>query len=281
MSKYRPSINAGWARDSRGLSARAALAPARDLGDQGQQVGEVVIVELKDAGNGLKYLQGRTAVTSALEPQGVVGADAREHGDFLPAQSGHTADPDIGIPACVGLISSRRARRYAPRAFAVPTEGALLAPGWGRNATTGMPCIKPGRKSRVPPPTALRIKAGVLRLNPERPEGSSDRLPQFQRIKAPPVTCCEPRHRTQGMWRRVPRTVRYASLTVAQTNMPAQTSEGLSPACQMPGVGWATGGPARCRPQVQAWRRPAAPAYRHPRNPPRRGTPRASFHWLR
>jgi hypothetical protein len=61
----------------------AAPAPARRLGDQCQQVLEVLVVELQHPGDRLEHLDGGVAITTAFQAQVVVGADAGEHRDLL------------------------------------------------------------------------------------------------------------------------------------------------------------------------------------------------------
>jgi hypothetical protein len=62
-----------------------------------------LVVELQDIGDSVDDLLGGVTITSLLESEVVLGADAREEGDLFAAQSGHAPasagrEPDLLRP---------------------------------------------------------------------------------------------------------------------------------------------------------------------------------------
>ena len=94
--------------------AAGSLAVAAEA----KQVLRFHLVETEDANQRFEHLNGRVAVASSLEPEVVVGADAREQRDLLASQAGHSTVRS-GREAHLGRRDHRRrARRYSPRRFA-------------------------------------------------------------------------------------------------------------------------------------------------------------------
>ena len=104
------------------LAARPRRRRRGPGGGQAQQVLRGGRVEPEHAGQRLQHLRRRVAVAALLQPQVVVGADARERRDLLAAQARRAPHArDAAAPHPRGRTSSRRARRYSPSAFDLVT----------------------------------------------------------------------------------------------------------------------------------------------------------------
>jgi hypothetical protein len=66
------------------------------------QVGRCVVVEPERAGDRVEDLGGRMVVTALFEPRVVLGADAGEHRELVPAQAGDPAPARDGDPDVLG-----------------------------------------------------------------------------------------------------------------------------------------------------------------------------------
>lgn len=109
-----PVLHESWLREGfeqfehpwrRCLLPRASFALPGNFRDQGEHVGEVVVVEIQDAGDGFEHLQGRVPVAAPFQPQVLICADPGKHGDFLPAEPGNTPQTTIGD---AGLLRSHQ-----------------------------------------------------------------------------------------------------------------------------------------------------------------------------
>src|ERR1035438_6439352 len=136
------------------------LSPPRRPRARGGQAEEVVLLDVVQVQNPRERFQDLprgVLVAAALQPQVVVGADAREHGDFLPAEPGNAAVRARRDP---GLLRSDQrppgAEVTAKRADAVivthnqqRSSGPIRLRGPCRDPGTRGYCLRPGNRPKL------------------------------------------------------------------------------------------------------------------------------------
>lgn len=137
------------------LGTRAPPRPRRVRGGERDEVVGLDIVQSQHAREGLEHLPGRVVVAPPLEPEIVVGADAREHRHLLPAQPRHStvrAGLDARLLWCDEVSTSAQIRAQPVR-----TLGTLHALDSSRDhGDKRGSCRSPGPAGLFPPVHARR-----------------------------------------------------------------------------------------------------------------------------
>ncbi|CCB72564.1 protein of unknown function (plasmid) [Streptantibioticus cattleyicolor NRRL 8057 = DSM 46488] len=161
-----------------GLLAGPAPLPPGPGGAEPQQVRRRVLVEPQDAGDGFQDLHRRVAVAALFQTQVVVGADAGEHRDLLPAQPRHPAHARDGD---TGLL---RGDERAAGAYVIAQLVRFV----------GHPPTVVSAPARLPGPLTPRIAGALAAAEPGRQRGRRDERGRAVALRTSPDTHEEHNH---------------------------------------------------------------------------------------